>query len=168
MLGSAVKITCLQITSSLTLSMQWVADSHKCMLSCIISYILVVQGTVGARQSLRVMTYHKNPLKFKLFGWQSYWFCFMRRISTCWLIQIFCTSHYSVYLTHISSYQGQILFTRRVVKQWNRLLREAAETPSLEILETQLSVTLSWWNVEAGLLWAGVEPSREPFLPQSL
>lgn len=26
----------------------------------------------------------------------------------------------------------------------------------------------SWWKVEAGLLWAGVEPSRDPFLPESL
>lgn len=78
----------------------------------------------------------------------STFFCLMRRISTCWLIQTLCNSDYLVYLVPISSHWGQILFTRRVVKHWNRLLRETAESPSLEIFETQLGVKFSWWMLK--------------------
>jgi len=33
-------------------------------------------------------------------------------------------------------------FTKRVVKHWNRLLREAVESPSLEVLKRRVDVAL--------------------------
>lgn len=133
---------------------------------CYFLYSWVLWG----QQSLTVIAYHKGPLKFKLFAWKTYckptcsWF--MRRISTVDRFTVFVPAIIQCLL--FLSYQGQILFTRRVVKHWNRLLREAADSPSLEIFETKLGMTLSWWKVEAGLLWVGAEPSRKPFLPKSL
>lgn len=109
----------------------------------------------------------QRSLKCQFFVWKSYctstcsWL--VRSISTCWSIYFF---FFQCLL--LLSYQGQILFTRRIVKHWNRLLREAADSPSLEIFETKLGMTLSWWKVEAGLLWVGNEPSRKPSLPKSL
>jgi len=38
--------------------------------------------------------------------------------------------------------QGKNFFTLRVTKHWNRLPREAVESPSLEIFETRLDKVL--------------------------
>lgn len=92
-LGSTIKITCLQVTSSLTLGIQRLAHSHKYMLSCVIFLCSWCSRNCGGNKPLRVITSYRNPLKFKLFGLPSYCtsisFCFIRRISTHWLIQIF-------------------------------------------------------------------------------
>lgn len=63
------------------------------MLSCVIFLCSWCSRNCGGSKSLRVITSYRNPLKFKLFGLPSYCtsisFCFIRRISTHWLIQIF-------------------------------------------------------------------------------
>lgn len=72
-------------------------------------------------------------------------------------------------LVPISSNQGQMLFTWRVVKHWNRLLRETVKSPSLEIFAAQLGVRLSKL-MKCGCCTAvsRAEAMRDPFLPRLL
>lgn len=72
-------------------------------------------------------------------------------------------------LVPISSNQGQMLFTWRVVKHWNRLLRETVKSPSLEIFAAQLGVRLSKL-MKRGCCTAvsRAEAMRDPFLPRLL
>jgi len=51
-------------------------------------------------------------------------------------------------------------FTMRVVKQWNRLPREAMAAPSLAVFKTRLDGTLSnlvWWKMSL-FMAGGLEP----------
>jgi len=51
-------------------------------------------------------------------------------------------------------------FTMRVVKQWNRLPREAADAPSLAVFKARLDGALSnlvWWKMSL-LIAGGLEP----------
>jgi len=61
-------------------------------------------------------------------------------------------------------------FTMRVVKQWNRLPREAVAAPSLELFRARLDGALSslvWWKMSL-LMAGGLEPDdlRGPFQPK--
>lgn len=49
---------------------------------------------------------------------------------------------------------GGNAFTERVVRPWNRLLREAVEPPSLQMLKNEADVALgnvwAWWDLVQG------------------
>ena len=57
-------------------------------------------------------------------------------------------------------------FTMRVVKHWNRLPREAVDTPSLAVFKARLVGALSnlvWWKMSL-LMAGGLEPDDLPTL----
>lgn len=56
---------------------------------------------------------------------------------------------------------GKNFFTERVVKLWNRLSREAAESPSLEVLLRCVEVVLRMWC--SGRLMVGLDDLRSLF-----